>query len=251
MASILRVLERDDSTNGGLSLAEIADQVGMSRSSVHRILKELEEERFVSRPPGSRRGYYIGPDLIRLVRLNEARRALDGHAYIRRLADRLDETSALAVMASDHMVFVDEVVVKHDIHALSALRMAVPMHSAGGMAVLAEMPRPMVERLLPERFEMLTPHTTPTRDALLDSLDEVRRVGVAIDRETIFPHVTSAGVALPPEMLVRGALSVGALTDRFREKEDEVIAELLAVKEQIREELRGGNPALVAEPRTP
>jgi IclR family acetate operon transcriptional repressor len=249
MAAILRVLERDDAHNGGMSLAEIAQQVGMSRSSVHRILRELEEQRFVARAPGTQRGYYIGPDLIRLVRLNEARRALDGHKYIQHLADQLDETSALAVMASDHMVFVDEVVVKHDIHAISALRMAVPLHSAAGMAVLAEMPRPMAERIIPEQFEKLTPKT-PTREALLDYLEEVRQTGVAIDRETIFPHITSMGVALPREMMVRGSLIVAGITDRFLEKEDEVVAELLAVKARVSEELRGGLPALVAEPRT-
>jgi DNA-binding IclR family transcriptional regulator len=60
---MLRALEAPD----GLSQADIADRLGLPRSTVHRILNALERERLVavSSPRGRHR---LGPEITRLAR---------------------------------------------------------------------------------------------------------------------------------------------------------------------------------------
>ena len=56
-AAILRALR--DETNG-LTLSQIADRVGLARSTVYRLVAALEQERFVVAASSSR-GFRLGP----------------------------------------------------------------------------------------------------------------------------------------------------------------------------------------------
>ncbi len=67
---ILRALH---GSPGGLSQAEIAERIGLARTTVHRILNALEDEGLVTaaRPRGR---YRLGPEIPRMA--EAARRAL-------------------------------------------------------------------------------------------------------------------------------------------------------------------------------
>src|SRR4051812_5994309 len=62
-AAILRAL-RDE--KNGLTLSQIADRVGLARSTVYRLVAALEQEKFVV-AASSTRGFRLGPGLASLT----------------------------------------------------------------------------------------------------------------------------------------------------------------------------------------
>src|SRR5699024_7351245 len=103
-------------------VTEIAEKVGLHKSSVSRILATLEQERVVERDEASRR-YRLGLGLIAvagplLAELDVRRVALED---LQELAERTGETSALAVWNGAASVTVEQVPSRHQIKHTSVL----------------------------------------------------------------------------------------------------------------------------------
>lgn len=102
-AEILRTMHGNDET--GLSLAQIAQRIGLPRSTVHRILTALESERFVTK--AGVEGYQLGTGLMDLARRSDQDRLFQAiHPFVVRLANDLDETAALAAVENGYSVFI-------------------------------------------------------------------------------------------------------------------------------------------------
>lgn len=93
-----------------LGVTEIAQRVGMHKSSVSRILATLEQEELVERDPDSRR-FKLGLGLIAvagplLAELEERRAA---YPLLRRLTEQTGETSALMVWNGRESMCVEQI----------------------------------------------------------------------------------------------------------------------------------------------
>src|SRR5215469_13959490 len=103
-AEILRALKGHPE---GLSLSHIAREVGLARSTVHRIVNALAAEDFVTAasPHGRIR---LGLGLTPLAAwVNSELRDLF-HPYMERLSREVDETVDLAVLDGNHVFFIDQ-----------------------------------------------------------------------------------------------------------------------------------------------
>ena len=132
-AAVLRAL-RD---SGGLSLANLADEVGLARSTVHRIVTTLERERFVT--TGSTDGrIHLGIELVSLgVAVNvDLRREL--RPFLESLSMEMDETVDLSVLDQNRLLFLDQIGRLRRLRAVSGVGIAFPMHcTANGKVLLA------------------------------------------------------------------------------------------------------------------
>src|SRR3954454_17969727 len=156
-AAILRALR--DETNG-LTLSQIAERVGLARSTVHRLVAALEQERFVVAASSSR-GFRLGPALAALAWAASRDVTALIHPFLVKLSQELNETVDLAVLEHDHVLFVDQVpAAAQRLRAVSSVGAVFPVHpTANGKALLSRLPNAEIERLLPERLEQLTPQT--------------------------------------------------------------------------------------------
>ena len=93
-ASILRALENEAS---GLSLGQIAQRVGLARSTVQRIVAALEAEKLViaASPTGRVR---LGPTLLRLAASVHTDFATLARPFIAKLSSELRETVDLSTI---------------------------------------------------------------------------------------------------------------------------------------------------------
>src|SRR6187397_1194653 len=105
-ASILRALENQAS---GLSLGQIAQRVGLARSTVQRIVAALEAEKFViaATPNGRVR---LGPTILRLAASVRSDFVAMARPFLERLSEELHETVDLSTVKKDHLVFIDQVI---------------------------------------------------------------------------------------------------------------------------------------------
>jgi DNA-binding IclR family transcriptional regulator len=220
-ADILRALRP---APGGLSQAEVAEQVGLARSTIHRLLNALEDEGLVE-SGGTRGRYRLGPEIGRLADI--ARRGVISgiHPLLEELSHEVNETADLSVLDRDRATFVDQVVTPHRLLAVSSVGESFPLHcTANGKAFLAGLPPQDLARILAGPLAALTPRTITDPAALARELERVREEGIAYDREEHAEGICAVGTEL------RGlavAVSVPMPAQRFYGREAELRDALL------------------------
>ena len=231
-AAILRAVEEDGS---GLSLGQIAQRVGLARSTVQRIVNALEAEHLlIAATPTGR--VVLGPAILRLASSVTSDFVEMAHPHLTKLSTDLKETVDLAAIKKDRLIFVDQVVGSQRLRTVSAVGESFPLYcTANGKAYLATLDDRAVGRLLGPGFEARTPHTLTTLDALLADLAQVRCTGVAFDREEHALGICAAGIAVTDPLGNPHAVSVPVPTARFSEVEEAVTERLLQTKDALRD----------------
>jgi DNA-binding IclR family transcriptional regulator len=216
---------------GGQSLAQIGEYTQLSRSTVHRIVVALSRKQYVRQ---TKTGYRLGPALLRLAEATHSSFELDVHPHLVELSRSLRETVDLSQFAGQTITFVDQVIAIRRLRAVSGIGISFPLHStAPGKAVLAAMGPTATDRLLAEHFERFTPSTHTDRASLEVELEEIRRTGVAFDREEFTIGICAVGVALLAPYGSWYAISVPLPAQRFYGQEDRIVEALLSTMNDV------------------
>lgn len=202
---------------GGLSLAEVGESLGASRSSTWVLLQTLTRAEAVAEVgPKYGRRYVLGPAVARLVEL--ARYDEDQRLAVMPLLDALTQrtgfTSRLAILNEG----VLNIIARKDAPGTVAisLHFGQPelLHcSSVGKAVLSLLPEEHSRLLLgPEPFERRTRNTITRYEDLLEDFETIRQRGYSVDDEEDFEGIIciGSGVGSVAGRLV-GAVSVTAL----------------------------------------
>jgi DNA-binding IclR family transcriptional regulator len=234
-ASILRVLEGEDA---GLSLGQIAQRVKLARSTVQRIVASLQTERLViaASPNGRVR---LGPTILRLAASLRSDFVTMARPFITRLSNELRETVDLSAVRKDHLVFIDQVIGSHRLRTVSAVGETFPLYcTANGKAYLGHLDEAAIEGLIGRSYEARTPKTLTRLEALLADIKQVRKTGVAYDREEHTLGICAAGVALHDAHGNAVAISVPVPSQRFRQHQALITERLLATKRAMQADLK-------------
>jgi IclR family transcriptional regulator, KDG regulon repressor len=176
---ILLCFSQDSPT---LSLTEIAELVGMHKSTIHRLLATLESKRFITRDKTTgmyQLGFlFIEMASIMLRDLNVQHWALP---YLEQLSERSGETVDLAVFDNGHVVYLQVVESSQRIKIAAAVGEQLPAFcTASGKAFLAFLPTDYVRRILSQELPQYTEHTLVIPEDIYENLYEIRQRGFAI-----------------------------------------------------------------------
>ncbi len=222
-AEILRLLKNNP---GGLTQAEIANRLGLARTTVHRIMNALATEELVQHSGASSR-YRLGQEILQMANAMRNALIIEIHPLLESLSRKIEETVDLAVIERNHITFVDQVVAPHRLRAVSAVGASFPLHcSAPGKALLAELQPAEVNRMLPEELASHTPHTITSLKRLQKELAVVRESRVAYDREEYSVGICAIGMALRDTPLGAAAISIPMPVQRFDQKKTAALAAL-------------------------
>jgi DNA-binding IclR family transcriptional regulator len=261
-ADILRALR---SAPEGLSQAEVADRVGLARSTIHRLLNALENEGLVE-SGGPRGRYGLGPEIGRMA--DTARRGLLSsiHPLLEELSQEVNETVDLSVLERNQATFVDQVVAPHRLRAVSSVGESFLLHcTANGKAFLASMSPQDLARATSGNLARLTEHTITEPAALHQELQRVRAEGIAYDRQEHTEGICAVGTTIRGLAGVGVAVSIPLPAQRFYGREALLRDALLAWAERVERELdsageqrvpssrstRPGQPGAIRPPRAP
>jgi DNA-binding IclR family transcriptional regulator len=236
-ADILRALR---SAPGGLSQAEVAERVGLARSTIHRLLNALEDEGLVE-SDGPRGRYRLGPEIGRMA--DTARRGLLSsiHPMLEELSREVNETVDLSVLDRNGATFVDQVVAPHRLRAVSSVGESFLLHcTANGKAFLAAMSPLDLARAMSGNLATRTAHTITEPAALQQELERVRAEGIAYDREEHSEGICAVGTTIRGLTGVAVAVSVPLPAQRFYGRETLLRDALLTWAQRVEREL-GGN----------
>jgi IclR family acetate operon transcriptional repressor len=165
-----------------LTMTQIAEQVGMNKSTVHRLLGTLERRRFVQRNPTTG-SYQLGIRLLQMAYLTLEHNDIRRYAgpYLRRLCEQHRETITFSTLDDADVVFLDVIESPQRVKLAASTGQRMPAFStAAGKAILAHLPNEMVMRILERGMPQFTQSTILSKETLLVNLELIRQQGFAI-----------------------------------------------------------------------
>ncbi|MFF2493312.1 IclR family transcriptional regulator [Agromyces sp. NPDC058064] len=213
------------------TVAELAEEFGLHRSTMFRELQALEAVGWV-RKRGSGR-YSLGTRLAALSK--QALDSLDlreaGAEHVRRLQRRTGNTVHLAALMDRSIVYVDKADDESGVRMYSRIgRAVIPYCSAVGKAILADLDRAGRDAVLDGVvWQRYTELTIDSRERLDRELAVTAARGYAVDDREFEAFVNCIAVPIRSSMGVVGALSVTAI--RMVADLDRLKAELPAMRE--------------------
>jgi DNA-binding IclR family transcriptional regulator len=170
---------------GVIGVSELAIAAQMSKSTAHRLVKELEEHGFVGRS-GSK--YRAGNGLFRLLeaaRWSEYGELRDAAAdTLSWLFDECASTVHLAVLEDAEVLYLEKITGPGGCRVPSRVGARLPAScTALGKAMLAFSEPAVVVSLLQRPLPRVTPYSISVPRLLVDDLARARRQGVAREQE--------------------------------------------------------------------
>jgi DNA-binding IclR family transcriptional regulator len=220
-------------------LQELADELGVPRSSMYALLQTLISRGWVRTDiTGSLYGIGLRALLTGTGYLDSDPRVRLVRPYLDEASDALGETIHLGRLDGRDVAYLATRESHEYLRTISRVGRRLPAHAGAlGKALLAERPD---ERLPPEPYAALTPNTHTTRASLAADLAEVRERGYAIDREEGVPGIVGFGFALRYDSPAQDAISCSVPVVRLTPGHEERI---VAVMREVRAKIEATAPA--------
>lgn len=135
----LEIVEVVARARGPVSVAELMEELGLPKPTLHRIVGLLLDEGYLLRQIGSRK-LVVGPRVLR-IGINAMTQSDDRgarRAILQGVADETGETVNLSIPDGDRMVYVERIETDWPLRLQFAIGSRVPMHcTAAGKLYLS------------------------------------------------------------------------------------------------------------------
>jgi IclR family pca regulon transcriptional regulator len=178
-----------------LGIADIADDLGMSRSTTHRYVITLVALGYLEQ--GASRKYRLGLRVtdLGMSALNSTGLREHAHPYLEELRQRSTYTTSLGVLDGTDVLYVDRVrsfrrgQSSIDLNLHTGSRMPAYC-TAMGKLLLASLPEPEQRELIASmKLTKHGPNTITSKKALREELDDVLAAGFAVDDQELAPEL--------------------------------------------------------------
>lgn len=168
-----------------LSAREVAERLGLPRTTVHELLVTLVARAYLISVPGQPVQYRLGMPLFQLGAAFAGRLDLvrEANGVARDVAAACDEAVHVAVLDGADVVYLVKVDSTHPVRMVSGVGLRLPAHcTAVGKVLLSSLDPADLDTVLAKgTLPGMTPDSITDPDSLRAHLDEVRAEGVAID----------------------------------------------------------------------
>jgi IclR family KDG regulon transcriptional repressor len=194
--SILRLL---GDRPGDRSLAEVCAGLKLHKSTGHRLLTVLEQNRFVEKSPSTGR-YRLGLRLFELG--SKAIASLDlreqSRPHLNMVLRETEETVHFCIFDQGEVLYIEKMEPQRSVRMSSSIGRRAPAYcTAVGKAILAELPVAEVDAIVHRwGLKSITKNTITTPEALVADLKLIRDRGFAIDDEENEEGVRCVGAAV-------------------------------------------------------
>jgi IclR family pca regulon transcriptional regulator len=170
-----------------LGIADIADDLGMSRSTTHRYVITLVALGYLEQ--GASRKYRLGLRVtdLGMSALNSTGLREHAHPYLEELGQRTSYTTSLGVLDATDVLYVDRVRSfrrgqgKIELNLHTGSRVPAYCNSMGKL-LLANLPEGQQRELIAQmKLTKRAPNTITSKKALREELDEIQEAGFAVD----------------------------------------------------------------------
>jgi IclR family acetate operon transcriptional repressor len=206
-------------TQDSIRVSRASAELGVARSTAHRLLNVLVSYGFVDQDAATR-AYGPGPRLVELgmsvARTTDTLSIV--HPLLERLSAATDETVHFMVREGTSTRFVDSVESRNPLRVTARVGVVYPAHStSGGKALLAELSNSELRKLYPRRvLPSLTDRTVGTREELMAEVEQIRGLGYAVNRGQSTPGISAVAEVLRDSRgQAHGAIAISAPEQRM------------------------------------
>jgi DNA-binding IclR family transcriptional regulator len=232
----------------GLSVKDLTEHTGHTKSLVYRTLAELEPRRYVTKLDS---GHYAlglatvelgGAFALQMPLMSSVRRVC------RWLANQMEETVNLGVLQGDQVLYLVREDGGRSVFALSTVGKLLPANAVAlGKALLALMTEERVRDIFAAQLQQhgqltaITQNTITGLDDLVSQLARVRALGHAEEHGEAVAGRCCMAVTAPFGGLEERAVGISVSMDeaRFQHARDAVLTGLREARDQITREVRG------------
>jgi len=214
------------------TIDEMAEQTGMVRMTVYRMVRTLENMAFLVRDPATNR-YRLGPATLAMTYVADDHSAFVKAArpFLESLVQKTGESVTLAVEVDGYPVCVDIINTTRPFRRMTAPgRILDEISSVHGKLFVAYKSPEERRAILSRPRQKRTPYTVTDPDAIAAELERVAQEGIAYDREEVYLGICAVGAPVWDQFgALTATISVVVPTGRFGPEECELCTK--AVKE--------------------
>jgi DNA-binding IclR family transcriptional regulator len=240
---VLNILDylSDHEGTRGCTLTEISTGLDMNKSTLFSLLRTLQEYDVVDKDLETDR-YKLGLRTLYWAEacLSDIQLRKIASPFLHKLMSKVSETVHLVVYDKGEVVYIDKVESPHAIRMVSRIGSHMPAYStAVGKAFLANLPEENVREAIDRGLHPRTVNTITTQEALFQHLEEVRRLGYAVDNEENEPQVRCiAAPIFDHTSQVIAAISISGptirvTTDKIEQLGQEVKSTAFSISKQL------------------
>ena len=180
LARGLVVLEKLAEAPNGLGITELAEEFGVDKGNMSRLLQTLASYGFAEKDEESRK-YTLGPQIVRLSRLVLTRMPLRETAkpFLKELVAATGECAHLAIVAQGQALYIDQEESPSSLRVTTGTGTLAPLYCTALGKVLLSFTRIP----LPDTLQVYTARTITDPIMLQHHLEMVRNQGYAVDDE--------------------------------------------------------------------
>lgn len=202
----------------GATLTELAAEVGLAPSTVHRHLRTLHHRRYVVQEDGE---YYVSFRFLELGTYAQTRKRGYQMAKekVEELADETDERAQFMVEEHGRAVYVYRETGCHAVNTDPGIGKRIHLHTtSAGKAILAHLPTHRVEEIFDrEGLPALTAHTKTDPESLFEEFERIRSRGYSVNNQENIEGLCAVGVPVADaDGSVLGAFSISGPTHRMK-----------------------------------
>ncbi len=245
----LRILDLFDEHTTELKITDISERMGLHKSTVHSLLKTLQEHHYINQNAENGK-YSLGMKL--LERGSCVIHSLDirllAKKYLLDLSLQTGQTTHLVILDGKEGVYVDKVDGQQSVIRYSRIGRRIPLHcSAVGKALIAFKKQEEIEKILSGYiYNVQTEYTIINEADFFLELEKVSHQGYAIDNQENEPGVRCIAVPIRNHQNdIIAAISISTLTSRVDDTKLEEFAVLLKqAASKLSEQMGYGVPIL-------
>lgn len=225
-----------------LSMTQIAERVGMNKSTVHRLLGTLEKMRFVQRDPLSGL-YQPGIRLLQLAYLTLEHNDLRNlaHPFMVQLSELLQENVNLSTMDNDSLIYLHVVEGSQRVKLAAAAGQRLPAFcTASGKAILAFLPEDKARQILNHTIKQYTSLTITSMEKIFNNFKHVQDHGYATSIQEFEDGINAVAAPIfDPNHVPIASISVAGPAYRLTEnKMKEISSSVIKTANEISREMR-------------
>jgi len=194
VSNALTILEYLSDQKGGVPIRRLSEQLGIARSTLHRLLLALESKGFVCKDPQSG-NYKLGTKILLLVSKFQEKMDIREEALpiMREARDQCNETITLLVIEGAERVCIESLEGLQPLRGVISVGERLPLHcGASGKVLLSSLTEREIDWIIAQRgLQRFTGKTITDPVKMKKELKMIRRQQYAVSHGERYPGVSS------------------------------------------------------------
>jgi DNA-binding IclR family transcriptional regulator len=194
----LKILRSFSAEEPQKKISDLADQLGIAKSTASRLMATLASEGFVYKDPETNR-YRLGLSVLTLSGIVTSNLEIHTEAVpiINKLVNDIGETVHLVILDDTDVVYIHKAECNHPVRIFTQIGRRNPAYCvSSGKAIIAYQDEALIEKIIRKGLKPFAKNTITDPDELRKELKQVREQGYATSSEEFLEGVASIGVPI-------------------------------------------------------